>query len=175
MSEVSPAATWPRSQRWLADGIRIGVYIYKSHRRDRCHACGQPGAIHWVSADGKGDKEGFSAMGSFCGEHRPAKGTLPDLDYVRHHWREDDDVDELEHLLPAAGDCGICGVPAICSFRRTCTGCDDPSRWRTQTSYIVSSSAPDRTESRRVHDQHTTNEWARCREHRDQLDVDEAW
>jgi hypothetical protein len=75
--------TYPRSQHWNIDGFRVTVLVYKSKRHELCAICGQPGAIHAVWTSVRAD--GFCGRPRhFCDDHRPAKGTLPTLDYVRY-------------------------------------------------------------------------------------------
>jgi hypothetical protein len=164
---TATTATYPPRQHWTVEGFRVGILIYRSNRRLRCDDCGQPGAIHWVHAEGKGELEGFTASAHFCDEHRPARGILPGLDYTR--WRWHGDLREREHLRQVAAlSCGTCGGHAISEFTRICHGCGDPARWRDDVSRIISLDG-ERTETRRVHDQHETGRWARCLDHREEL------
>ncbi len=165
---MTATMAFPRTQHWTAEGFRVSILVYKSHLRTRCHACGEPGAIHFVSADGRGALERFSALADYCDDCRPPRGTLPDLDYARHHWHAVAGIVEREHLLPVAGICDVCGCPAIAALERRCRDCDDPARWRVETSRIITLRG-ERTETRRVHDDHVTDSWIRCREHRDLL------
>jgi hypothetical protein len=76
-----PAEPFPHSQHWNIDGWRITVLLYKRHRGP-CSVCGARPARHAVWA-GRVDRSepGSGAPADFCDEHRPAKGSLPPLDY----------------------------------------------------------------------------------------------
>jgi len=163
---------------WTVDGFSVRVTWKKG--RARCYVCG-PISGHWVVSSwmrgseiyrthpGGSFSQEFSASGSFCDEHRAAKGTVPDLDYTRCCWHEAADLAETEHMHPGAGTCDVCGCPAVSLLWRQCQDCEDPSRWRTSTSRVLSWAGSERVETSRYHDPHRIGEWTRCAEHRDLL------
>lgn len=76
------ATSWPRSQHWTVDGCRVTVLVYKSHRHETCHTCGQRPAIHSVWVDPVDGSSGEIA--DFCDAHRPSKGALPNIGEYSH-------------------------------------------------------------------------------------------
>ena len=160
--------TFPRTQHWTTEGFRFSILIYKSNRRHRCDFCGQPGAIHWVSADGVGTSTGkFSASANVCDACRPARGSFPALPYERILWNgERDDPEGImttERLRPnPEWSCNRCGQPAIARYEHRCRSCKSPAHNMTRTNLVVSYGQPDRMETRTIHDPHTLTEWHYC-------------
>jgi hypothetical protein len=157
------ATTFPRSQHWTVNGFRVTVLVYKSHRRETCAICGQSGAIHAVWTDRRGD--GFDAGPmDFCDEHRPAKGTLPPLDYKRYHRNDDSGTQTVERLFPSPDwACDTCGEPGLFWERLICEDCNDPHQHVVTTTRVMSfSDYAERTERNIRHEQHTLAEWHAC-------------
>lgn len=171
------APAWPRSQHWRIDGFRITVLLYKFHRRRTCRTCGQRPAIHCVWAD---RADGFHGpVADFCHAHRPAKGTLPDLDYERitsdragEFGQPDPDSFTVtrERLAPAAAwPCTTCGQPSVIRRELRCGHCTDPAHYTVSTLRVLSVRAAgpsEREETSVGHDEHTLAETYCCAEHR---------
>lgn len=159
---------FPRSQHWSVDGFRVGVLLYKSHRRDQCAVCGQRGAIHSVYAERAAD--GFSGGPSdFCDTHRPAKGTLPALDYQRvihdghgtSAWTR-----TTERLIPdPSWPCNTCGQPSTVRRETLCGQCTDPEHHAVSTVRVLTLDGT-HTETRTDHKPHLLTAANHCPEHR---------
>lgn len=172
MTTTKSALAWPRSQHWTVDGFRVSVLLYKSHRAHRCRICGQRGAIHCAWSNTRPD--GFSAgPADFCDAHRPAKGTLPDLDYTRYvfdgkgtsAWTR---TTERLHPIPA-WPCTSCGQPSVIRRELLCDHCTDPAHYTVSTARVLSVRAAglsEREETSIGHDAHTLAETCHCAEHR---------
>ena len=170
MTDTTAAApTFPRSQHWRVEGFRITVLLYKSHRAETCRTCGRRGAIHAVWAH-RGD--GFDGPpADFCDRHRPAKGTLPDLDY-RRHTHDGDHRDPrwtlvTERLVPSTEwPCTTCGQPSAIRRELRCGHCTEPGHYTVSTVRVMSWDGSDRTETSVGHDVHTLAETYQCEDHR---------
>ena len=167
---------FPRSQHWTTgkDGFRVTVLLYKSHRRERCFVCGSFGAIHAVWADGQGLRTGFSgAPEDFCDAHRPAKGTLPPLDYKRVVQGANIGADGkasrpviYERLAPYPEQaCATCGDPALFEVIEHCRGCDDPAQQYTSRLTRVTLDGVTEGSTEVHHRLHTVREWWACATH----------
>ncbi|WP_300611052.1 hypothetical protein [Trebonia sp.] len=169
---VITKTTFPRSQHWIADGFRISVLLYKSHRYETCRTCGQRGAIHAVWTDTRPD--GISGHGgNFCDDHRPVKGTLPDLDYYRYiHAGKGTPASTrtTERLTPdPAWPCTECGQPSIARREVICDHCTDPAHYTVSTVRVMSITADgygERTETSIGHEEHTLAATFHCEGHR---------
>jgi hypothetical protein len=126
-------AAFPHSQHWTVQDFRVTVMFYKRDGAVRCTACGTFPARHAVWADGRGDREGWSAHGFRCCDScRPEKGTLPALDYVRLvqgagmlQGRNDPVIYERTEPWPGQS-CITCAGPAVYRAESRCGGCGDP-------------------------------------------------
>jgi hypothetical protein len=177
MTTANSAPAGPRSQHWHAEGFRMPVLVYKSSRNERCATCGHRGAIHAVWTNTRDD--GFSgAPAHFCDDHRPAKGTLPDLDYERitsdrGAWpapAPDSFTVTYERLTPnAAWPCTTCGQPSAVRRDLRCGHCTNPPRYTVSTLHrlrIDASGTSEDTITSLGHDEHTIAETFHCEEHR---------
>lgn len=155
--------TYPRSQHWTTEDFRVTVMVYKTNRGP-CATCGRRPARHATWADGRAAHQGFSGgPADYCDEHRPARGTLPDLPYRRITGGPAEV--QFEHLTPVPGwPCDTCGGPSVIRRVARCDGCDDESRWAERTSRVISG-GESRTETQRYHETHETGEWFRCAAH----------
>lgn len=166
--------TFPRSQHWTVNKFRVSVLLYKRDGSwQPCATCGATPAIHSVSADGQGDRAGFrGGPARFCDAHRPAKGTLPPLDYKRlvrslnllgekpgnlivHEW--------LAELTPHA--CVLCDEPALFEVEQMCAGCGDPGRFGTIQRVELRPGHVTEHPRQPVHGLHTETTWWACKEH----------
>jgi hypothetical protein len=171
---TTTAAAWPRSQHWRIDGFRISVLLYKTHRARRCRTCGRPGAIHCAWSDTRPD--GFSAgPADFCDQHRPAKGTLPDLDYERmtHDGTGTSAWTRTRERLRAnpVWPCGACGQPSTVRREVLCDHCTDPAHYTVSTVRKLSITADghdERTVTSIGHDPHTIATTYHCAGHSSQ-------
>jgi len=166
--------TFPRSQHWTIDGFRITVLVYKSQRRNHCAVCGQQGAIHCVWAERKADRF-MGGPADFCDAHRPAKGTLPPLDYERvssdrgdhvnvadPEWNTRDFTVTVERLVANPGwPCTICGQPSRTRYVSHCGHCTDPVYYYVSTTRHFTHTA-EHTETSIGHDDHATAETYEC-------------
>jgi hypothetical protein len=164
MTAAAPA--YPRSQHWRVDGFRITVLLYKSHRNRTCRTCGRRGAVHRVWAD---RADGFHGrVADFCDAHRPAKGTLPDLEYERitsdgtadfGRPVRDNFTVTSERLAPdPAWPCTTCGQPSAVRCELRCAHCADPAHYTVSTVRRLSIDAAgtaERTITSIGHDPHT--------------------
>lgn len=163
------ASKIPRSQKWRVDGFRVVATLYKSHRGARCTACGNSGAVHSIWAD---REDGMSGHGEFCDAHRPAKGTLPPLDYERISHSDDANglsggsVVTFDRLTPnPAWECTECGQSAISRIEQRCTDCDDPAHWSEQTIPVMHYDGTEEQRTTRNHETHVIAESFRCTDH----------
>lgn len=133
---MTAVAAFPRTQHWTTghDGFRVSVLLYKSSR-ETCTLCGRCPARHWVSADGRGLHQGFTASAHFCDADRPPKGILPALDYKRlvqgANLLSDGAPSPViyERLAPYPEHaCAQCGDPALFDVTEHCPGCSDPAQ-----------------------------------------------
>jgi hypothetical protein len=173
---TTTAAAWPRSQHWTIDGFRVTVLLYKSNRARACRACGRRGAIHCAWADRPDGFRGPSA--DFCDDHRPAKGTMPDLDYERITSDRPSGLGQparsyftvtFERLAPnPAWLCGTCGQPSAIRRELRCEHCTDPAHYTVSTVRKLSITA-DGHDERIVtsigHDPHTITTTHHCAGH----------
>jgi hypothetical protein len=164
---MSATTAFPRSQHWRIDGFRVVVLLYKSHHRETCRTCGQRGAIHCVWAD---RDDGFSAAPEdFCNEHRPAKGTLPDLDYERgtHERLGTSTWTATTERLAAnpAWPCAACGQPSIIRREIRCDRCTDPAHISIVNRRVITLDGS-HIETFVGHDAHTLAETYHCADHR---------
>lgn len=166
-------AMFPRAQHWTTgkDGFRVSVLLYKTSR-ERCSGCGSFPARHYVSADGRGLHQGFSASAHFCDACRPPKGPLPSLDYKRLI----QGANVLSGGAPAAiiyerlapypeRPCRECGAPALFEITENCPGCDAPAQqYLTHTVHLNAGGAQDG--GTQVHHRlHAVAEWWACATH----------
>ena len=167
MTTTKAAPAWPRSQHWRIQGFRITVLVYKSHRRQTCQTCGHRGAIHCVWADRDDRFSGGPA--DFCDNHRPAKGTLPDLDY--HRYYSEGEFWTCERLMPnPEWPCTTCGQPSVIRRELHCDHCTDPEHYTVSTTHVLSVRADGLTERKETsigHERHALVTTCHCSEHRD--------
>lgn len=165
--------TFPRVQHWTTgkDGFRVSVLLYKTSR-ERCAGCGSFPAQHYVSADGRGVHQGFSASAHFCDTCRPPRGPLPPLDYKRLI----QGANVLSGGVPSAiiyerlapypeHPCRECGDPALFEITENCPGCDDPAQqYQTRTLHLTAAGAQEGG-TQTHHHLHAVAEWWACAAH----------
>lgn len=139
--------TFPPSQHWTTAGFRITVMFYKRDNPGSCATCGAFPARHAVWAEGRGEREGWRGDSArFCDEHRPPRGPLPPLDYVRlvqgmglatpGPYVPRDLVYERTEPWPGQS-CSACGAPPVFRADRQCPGCDDPAMQYTTQRHAI--------------------------------------
>jgi hypothetical protein len=153
---MTTPTTWPRSQHWRAEGFRITVLVYRSHRHETCHTCGRRSAIHSVWSDQRAD--GFEGgPTNFCDDHRPVKGTLPDLDYERISHDGNGTAEwtrRFERLRPnPQWPCDTCGQPSTVRREVLCDRCTDPAHFTVSTTRVLTLDG-DRTDTHVGHNAH---------------------
>lgn len=160
------ATTFPHSQHWTTGGFRFSVLFYKRDNHGYCAECGVAHARHHVWAEGKGELDGFRGNADYCDEHRPAKGTVPDLDYVRLVRGGMTGPLVYERLSPWLGEyCSECGGAAIYRAEHRCGGCDDPEQTYTTQRIAIRPEAVTEHAPETHHRLHTTSREFRCRAH----------
>lgn len=161
--------TFPRSQHWTTDGFRVSVLFYKTDP-GHCADCGAFPARHYVSASGVGDREGWRGDGArFCDAHRPPRGPLPSLDYVRLvqgegflEGRCNPVIYERTEPWPGQS-CAACEGPAAYRVEHKCQGCTDPAEFYATQTISLPSGAVGERESH--HAPHTLRWEYRCTAH----------
>jgi hypothetical protein len=137
------------------DGFRVSILLYKTHRHQRCHVCGDRGAIHWVSVTRKTDK--MDGDGDFCDTCRPHRGTLPPLVYTKQY--ENGPFVTVEALNPHPDWECLCGQRARFYDRIHCDGCDDPEFQEFCRHSVIPFGQPERVEE--GFRTSTTSSWSR--------------
>lgn len=165
------AATYPRAQHWTTGGFRITVLLYKREPAP-CRTCGDRLGRHSVWADGRGDREGWTAgPDRFCDVHRPVKDTLPPLNYVRliqgsgaHLGLVRPVIYERTEPWPGRS-CSACGAPPVFQLRHLCPGCDDPAKQYATRRYSLRPEGITSYPAESHHQTHPVGEEYRCRGH----------
>lgn len=167
-----PSGSWPHAQHWTVDGYRVTVMFYKRDNPRNCRACGAFPARHAVWAEETGPGGGFSGHAThFCDACRPAKGTRPDLDYLRliqgsgaHRGLVQPII--YERTAPWPGHaCAVCGAPAVFRAEHQCGGCDDPARQYATRHHSLTLGGVVASPSEWHHLQHAAGEEYRCAGH----------
>lgn len=166
---IEKTAPYPHSQHWTTRCFRVTVMHYKS-QPGQCVICGTSPARHSAWADGRGERTGFGAGPAwFCDAHRPEKGTLPPLDYVRLLSGVPSGVITYERTQPWPGRrCSRCGQPPVLWYQHICRDCDAPEAFYATTRLRPGGAA---SEPERHHLHHAVAEDYRCAAHQLELPV----
>lgn len=166
---MTTSNTWPFLQSWHADGVYVGVLLKELGQWEDCRTCGQRGAVHFVMTR----RDEFCGEAYFCEAHRPAEGTLPEIDYERvtHDYLSPDIwIEKTERLKPTPSwPCNACGAPSAIRREYRCHRCTNPD-YCTVTDVRSDSSTTDdhieRAEKHITHDTHTFAVKYHCPAHR---------